>query len=103
MRTLNDCFGNTVRLTDERLGHILQHPEMHGFESAIENALNGPDQVRQSRSDASVSLFYGFHEQTSVGAKWLCVVVKNLEADAFVVTAYLTDKPKAGELLWPKK
>jgi hypothetical protein len=35
--------------------------------------------------------------------KWLCVVVKYAENDAFVVTAYLTDKPKAGEDLWPTK
>jgi hypothetical protein len=33
----------------------------------------------------------------------LHVVVKYEEHDAFVVTAYLTDKPKAGEELWPRK
>jgi hypothetical protein len=38
-----------------------------------------------------------------VGGKWLCVVVKYAESDAFVVTAYLTDKPKSGEDLWPIK
>jgi hypothetical protein len=32
-----------------------------------------------------------------VGGKWLCVVVKYVENDAFVVTAYVIDKPKAGE------
>jgi hypothetical protein len=31
MKTLLDCFGCAVRLTDERLAHILQHPEMMGF------------------------------------------------------------------------
>ena len=41
--------------------------------------------------------------QTIVGGKWLCVVVKYGNKDAFVVTACLTDKPKAGEDLWPKK
>jgi hypothetical protein len=34
-------------------------------------------------------------------AKWLCVVVKYTESDAFVFTAYLTDKPKLGARLWP--
>jgi hypothetical protein len=33
----------------------------------------------------------------------LCVVVKILIDDAFVVTAYLTDRVKKGTLLWPKK
>jgi hypothetical protein len=41
------------------------------------------------------------HLGTRVGDKWLCVVVKISEDDAFVVTAYLTNRPKRGELLWP--
>jgi hypothetical protein len=48
-------------------------------------------------------LFYEFYAQTIVGGKWLCVVVKYSKDDAFIVTAYLTDKPKAGEDLWPIK
>jgi hypothetical protein len=59
--------------------------------------------VRRSRSDASVRLFYDFQPQTIVGGKWLCIVVKYMQSDAFVVTAYLTDKPKTGEDLWPTK
>jgi hypothetical protein len=59
--------------------------------------------VRCSRSDAAVRLFYEFYARTIVGGKWLCVVVKYEKDDAFVVTAYLTDKPKAGEDLWPTK
>jgi len=69
----------------------------------IEGVLRRPRWVRRSRSDATVRLFYEFYEQTIVGGKWLCVVVKCAENDAFVVTAYLTDKPKAGENLWPIK
>jgi hypothetical protein len=40
---------------------------------------------------------------TRVGNKYLAVVVKVQETDAFVVTAYLTDKVKSGKLLWPKE
>ena len=103
MKWLDDCFGRRVRLSDERLAHILEHPEMPGIAEAIDHVLMLPELVRQSRSDASVRLFYEFHPSTLVGEKWLCVVVKYLAGDAFVVTAYLTDKPKAGEDLWPKK
>ena len=35
--------------------------------------------------------------------KHLCVVVKILVDDAFVVTAFLTDRVKKGTLLWPKE
>jgi len=92
-----------VRLTDERLAHIVEHAEMAGMEAEIERVLRQPQLVRGSRSDAAVRLFYEFYAQTLVGGKWLCVVVKYGENDAFVVTAYLTDTPKAGENLWPKK
>jgi hypothetical protein len=37
-----------------------------------------------------------------VGDNYPCVVVKVLPADAFVITAYLTDKVKKGEQLWPR-
>ena len=103
MKTLLDCFGHHVRLTDERLAHILEHPEMNDRGAEIEGVLRQPQLVRRSRSDETVRLFYEFYAQTIVGGKWLCVVVKYAENDAFVVTAYLTDKPKAGEDLWPTK
>ena len=103
MKTLKDCFGHSVRLTDERLAHILEHTEMMEMGAELERVLLQPQLVRRSRSDEAVRLFYEFYAQTIVGGKWLCVVVKYMENDAFVVTAYLTDKPKAGEDLWPIK
>ena len=30
MKILEDCFGRKVRLTDERLAHILEHLEIRG-------------------------------------------------------------------------
>ncbi len=101
MKTIKDCFGHQVRLTDERMKHILEHPEMREMSGEIERVLSQPQLVRRSRSDTAVRLFYEFYAQTIVGGKWLCVVVKCAEDDAFVVTAYLTDKPKTGEDLWP--
>lgn len=34
MRVLRDYQGLSVRLTDERLAHILEHPEMNGLVEA---------------------------------------------------------------------
>jgi hypothetical protein len=103
MKTLQDCFGRNVRLTDERLAHILERPEMKQMGDELEHVLGQPQLCRRSRSDDAVRLFYEFYEHTMVGGKWLCIVVKYAEDDSFVVTAYLTDKPKAGEELWPIK
>lgn len=53
--------------------------------------------------DPEARLYYRYYVGTVVGDKFLCVVVKLGEADAFVVTAYLTDRVKKGEQIWPKK
>jgi hypothetical protein len=103
MQNIRDCFGQNVRLTDERLAHILEHPELAEMEAEIRRVVEAPSEVRASRSDQDVKLFYEFYARTAVGGKWLCVVVKYLPDDAFVITAYLTDSVKAGEILWPKK
>jgi hypothetical protein len=66
----------------------------------LEIVLQTPEVVRQSRSDSKVYLYYRFYEQTIVGAKWLCVVIKDNSDDAFIITAYLTDKLKQGLELW---
>ena len=36
MKILKDYQGREVRLTDERLQHILEHPEMANLEAALE-------------------------------------------------------------------
>lgn len=103
MKSIRDCFGRLIRLTDERMAHILQHPEMIGMEAEIVQVLQRPAEVRLSRSDSTVQLFYEYYVKTRVGGKWLCAVVKYAADDGFVVTAYLTDQLKPGERLWPKK
>jgi hypothetical protein len=100
MLVLTDSQGRLVRLTEERLTHILTHPEMTGMELQISVTLKQPQLVRRSRSDDNTELFYRFYTQTVVGDKWLCIVVKYLFDDAFIVTAYFTAQPKKGEELW---
>jgi hypothetical protein len=73
------------------------------MEARIEPAVSQPKLVRRSRSDLAVRLFYDFCSQTPVGSKWLCVVIKYAKDDAFVITGYLTNQPKAGEDLWPTR
>lgn len=92
MPNLNDYQNRAIRLTEERLTHILSHPEMRGFEAQIEIVLQNPQIVRLSTTDNSVQLYYRYYEKTIVGAKWLCVVVKHTSNDSFVITAYLTKR-----------
>lgn len=103
MKILKDYKGTSIRLTDERLKHILEHPEMRGLETAIKETLLEPESVVQSISDEEANLYYRFYVGTCVGGKHLCVVVKVFEEDAFILTAYLTDKVKKGDILWKRK
>ena len=103
MKLLRDYEGRTIRLTDERLKHILEHPEMKRMSRAIEETLSNPERVIQSMIDPDAHLYYRFYIGTVVGDKYLCVVVKIQQQDAFVLTAYLTDTMKKGDVIWPKK
>jgi len=102
LKLLRDFEGRVIRLTEERLSHILERPEMNALEREIETTLRSPQSVIQSISDDEARLYYRFYVGTKVGNKYLCVVVKVLPADAFVITAYLTDKVKRGVQLWPR-
>jgi hypothetical protein len=103
MKLLKDYHGRDVRLTDERLRHILEHPEMANLEVALEETLRRPQYVIQSQVDPAAGLSYRFYIGTRVGDKWLCVVVKYDPNDAFVVAGYLTDRMQRGAQLWPSK
>ena len=102
MKILTDFQGHTVRLSDERWRHIVEHPEMAGMGAALEETLRSPELVIRSRRDPATALHYRYYLHTLVGGKWLCVVVKFGVIEPFVLTAYLTDKPKKGELIWRK-
>ena len=90
-------------MTEERRKHILEHPEMKGMVRHIKETLLEPQKVIQSISDKDIGLYYRFYIGTKVGDKYLCVVVKTIKQDAFVLTAYLTDFIKKGDIIWLRK
>lgn len=63
----------------------------------VKAALAKPEQVRQSRHDASVLLFY-----RSGVRHWVVAVARHAQADGFLVTAYQTDAIREGEKIWPR-
>ena len=102
MHTYVDYQGRRIRLTEERLAHILEHPEMHGMEPRIAETLLRPERVLESLSDPQARLYYRMYVATRVGDKHLCVVVRLTDNDAFILTAYLMTRPAGGRQLWPK-
>ena len=74
-------LGFPVRVTRTRWQFIatLKHPVMAGRESSVRLALESPDEVRQSRIDSGVVLFY-----RAEGAKrWVCAVTNRAATRLF--------------------
>ena len=90
MRRYTDEHGNEVRLTDERLRHILRrHPEMafqlHRFAEILAN----PDAVSPSRSSPAIHLYYRLFPDLRGRNRYICLVVKRETDHSFVLTGYL--------------
>ena len=104
MKWFKDIHNRRIRLTDERQEHIeVDHPEMLGQIDKIQETLSNPDIIVRSRTDPDVELFYRHYDITPVTEKYLCVVLKVLVGDLFIITAYLTDTIKRDEMLWERK
>ena len=91
-------LGTKVRATAGYWARIVtfKHPVMRDKLELVKHALAQPIEVRRSKSDKNIHLYYGPDPPYIV-----CVVVKSGGSDGFVVTAYRTDKAKEGEKLWP--
>ena len=102
MLILHDHTGKAVRLTGERRDHFRGRLQKAGMSDFIAETLKEPDIVVRSNWDPSSALSYRFYRGTPVGDKWLCVVVTHRGEDAFVLTAYPTDRLKEGTVVWKK-
>ena len=103
VKRFRDYEGRSIRLTAERWAHIQDHPEMAGMRGAIKETLAAPEVVVRSTVDSKAHLYHRWYFGTQVGEKYLCVVVKVQERDAFVLTAYLTEKIRRGDVIWRAK
>ena len=91
-------FSLRMQLPRWRLIVNQKHPAMNGRERDVEEALRIPEEIRPSRSDKDVYLFYRREHPN----RWVCVVVKRLDGDGFVITAYPTDTIEEGERIWAR-
>ena len=89
-----------IRINNSYWDYIVKvkHPSMRGLDEFVKLSLTEPVEVRRSKRDYSVHLHYGKFE-----AKLLvCTVVKFLNGDGFVITAYLTRR-MTGDSIWKQK
>jgi|YelNatPaOPRAMG01_1025707.scaffolds.fasta_scaffold205474_1 hypothetical protein len=97
---VNSKLGRRIRITRSYWAMIItkKHPSVTNREEDVKLTLVDPDEVRKSRCDTSVHLYY-----RRVDDKLICVVTKHLNKHGFIITVYLTDKIKRGEVVWKKE
>ena len=74
-----------------------KHPVLAGHEAEVKATLSDPDEIRRSRKDPQVLLFY-----RGKTPRWMCAVVRRGDGAGFLITAYPTDAVKAGETIWTR-
>ena len=92
----------TIRLTKERHQHIVERLEMAGQEDRVRETIALPDIVKVSRNDSKVLCYYRWYETTPVTRKYLLCIVKVLDGEGFVITAFYTDQVKGGKVEWQR-
>lgn len=98
---ISDYRGHQVELTQERWQHIVtEHPEIRGFRKRLPEILSQPDLVKRSKKDKEVLLYYRYYPDI-FGGKYLLAVAK-IQRRSFLLTYYVTDRIKEGDVIWQK-
>jgi hypothetical protein len=93
-------IGFSVHTTTEYWQFIvtIKHPIMLNRLADVQATLSDPDEIRLSKTDAQVYLFY----RDDGTKRWVCAVVRRLNGEGFLITAYRTSAIKEGDLVWQK-
>jgi hypothetical protein len=90
-------LGRRIRVSRAYWNYIVtvKHRSVKGLERGVIEALRSPAEIRKSRRNSSICLYYG-----RFADKLMCVVVKHLNGEGYIITAYLTRKFALGEVIW---
>ncbi|MFQ3617353.1 MAG: DUF4258 domain-containing protein [Cyanobacteriota bacterium] len=94
-------LGFDVRTTADYWQFIVtvKHPVMRDRLADVQMTLTRPDEVRLSKTDSQVYLFYREEDRVK---RWVCAVARRLNGDGFLITTYRTSAVKEGEPIWQR-
>ena len=96
-----DKFRNIIKLTDKQWSHILEeHPEIEPYKNRLLEVLSKPDLVKISKRNKDTFLYYRFYKDIYKG-KYLLVVARTKD-NPMLLTCYITDRIKEGDIIWKK-
>lgn len=89
-----------IMLAKERWNHIIEtHPEVKGMVKELEITVQDPDLIKKSLFSEDIVLFYR-HSKHIFEGKHMCVVIRF--DNNSIITAYITDRIKRGDVVWKK-
>ena len=103
MQVFTDFEGREIILSDDSERHIVEdHPEIFriGITQTLNEILKEPDVVMSSRRDLRGALYYKLRNTSPYQDRYVCVVVKFLEDEIYIWTAYITTRIRGGRVLW---
>jgi|SRR3989338_2154704 len=97
----NDKFGNRIKLPKRRWNHIIsEHPEVKPYKEILREVLQKPDLVKRSKRNKDTFLYYRYYKDIYDG-KFLLAVAKT-KSNPELLTCYITDRIKEGDVIWRK-
>ena len=95
-----------IRTSESYWKYIIEvkHPESFknmGLNNAlilVKQALKNPEIVIKERLDPSVFIYYMNYKERY----FICVIAKHLNGEGYIITAYITDRIKKGEVVYEK-
>lgn len=92
--------GRRIRLPNTQRIHIAYfHPEVLVDETNITLTVSEPEIVARGATE-DTRVCYRFFTDTPVTAKYLAVVIKLLNSEGFILTAYFTEKVRRAKVVW---
>lgn len=88
-------LGVKIRTTKEYWKKIIKikHPIIAKYEDKVKDSLQKPDQIRRSKQDPKVYLYY-----KDIGNIYVCTVCDHTDKKSgYIITAYLTRRIREGE------
>lgn len=92
-------LGVKIRTTKDYWQFIVRekHPSVAKHVAKIREAISNPHEIRRSAKRPNVFLHY-----RKIGKLYACAVAVHLNGEGFIITAYLTDRIKAGVQVWKR-
>jgi len=89
---LTDKSGRKIHLSKKQWAHIRKkHPEIEDFE-ILREGIEKFDKVKNYDYDSSVHHYYKFFKNRKPSQRFLCIAVKYLNGEGYIITAFFDVK-----------